>query len=241
MNLIVDIGNTCLKIALFEKNNLIEKSYLLDNYLDNIKNILSKNPVENSIVSNVGEINDELISVLNDNTDLVLFKNILKLPFKNTYSSKETLGQDRIALVSSASYQFPDENVLIIDAGTCITYDFKNHNNEYIGGGISPGIEMRFKSLNLFTSKLPLIDVFDDFELIGNNTKESLISGVVNGTTMEIDGIIQQYCEKFKNIRIILTGGDSKFLLKRIKNTIFADQNFLTKGLNYLLEANIEK
>ena len=241
MNLIVDIGNTCLKIALFEKNNLIEKSYLLDNYLDNIKNILSKNPVENSIVSNVGEINDELISVLNDNTDLVLFKNILKLPFKNTYSSKETLGQDRIALVSSASYQFPDENVLIIDAGTCITYDFKNHNNEYIGGGISPGIKMRFKSLNFFTSKLPLIDVFDDFELIGNNTKESLISGVVNGTTMEIDGIIQQYCDKFKNIRIILTGGDSKFLLKRIKNTIFADQNFLTKGLNYLLEANIEK
>ena len=241
MNLIVDIGNTCLKIALFEKNNLIEKSYLLDNYLDNIKNILSKNPVENSIVSNVGEINDELISVLNDNTDLVLFKNILKLPFKNTYSSKETLGQDRIALVSSASFQFPDENVLIIDAGTCITYDFKNHNNEYIGGGISPGIKMRFKSLNFFTSKLPLIDVFDDFELIGNNTKESLISGVVNGTTMEIDGIIQQYCDKFKNIRIILTGGDSKFLLKRIKNTIFADQNFLTKGLNYLLEANIEK
>jgi type III pantothenate kinase len=241
LNLIVDIGNTCLKIALFEKNNLIKKSYLLDNYLDNIKNILSKNPVENSIVSNVGEINDELISVLNDNTDLVLFKNILKLPFKNTYSSKETLGQDRIALVSSASYQFPDENVLIIDAGTCITYDFKNHNNEYIGGGISPGIKMRFKSLNLFTSKLPLIDIFDDFELIGNNTKESLISGVVNGTTMEIDGIIQQYCDKFKNIRIILTGGDSKFLLKRIKNTIFADQNFLTKGLNYLLEANIEK
>lgn len=241
MNLIVDIGNTCLKIALFEKNNLIEKSYLLDNYLDNIKNILSKNPVENSIVSNVGEINDELISVLNDNTDLVLFNNILKLPFKNTYSSKETLGQDRIALVSSASFQFPDENVLIIDAGTCITYDFKNHNNEYIGGGISPGIKMRFKSLNFFTSKLPLIDVFDDFELIGNNTKESLISGVVNGTTMEIDGIIQQYCDKFKNIRIILTGGDSKFLLKRIKNTIFADQNFLTKGLNYLLEANIEK
>ena len=129
MNLIVDIGNTCLKIALFEKNNLIEKSYLRDNYLDNIKSILSKNPVENSIVSNVGEINDELISVLNDNTDLVLFKNILKLPFKNTYSSKETLGQDRIALVSSASYQFPNENVLIIDAGTCITYDFKNHNN----------------------------------------------------------------------------------------------------------------
>ena len=241
MNLIVDIGNTYLKIALFEKNNLIEKFSFHHNYLDNIKNILSKNPVENSIVSNVGEINDELISVLNDNTDLVLFKNILKLPFKNTYSSKETLGQDRIALVSSASFQFPDENVLIIDAGTCITYDFKNHNNEYIGGGISPGIKMRFKSLNLFTSKLPLIDVFDDFKLIGNNTKESLISGVINGTTMEIDGIIQQYCDKFKNIRIILTGGDSKFLLKRIKNTIFADQNFLTKGLNYLLEANIEK
>jgi len=241
LNLIVDIGNTYLKIALFEKNNLIEKFFFHHNYFDNIKNILSKNPVKNSIISNVSEINDELISFLNENTRLVLLKDILKFPFKNTYSSKETLGQDRIALVSSASYQFSDENVLIIDAGTCITYDFKNHNNEYIGGGISPGIKMRFKSLNLFTSKLPLIDVFDDLKLIGNNTKESLISGVVNGTTMEIDGIIQQYCDKFKNIRIILTGGDSKFLLKRIKNTIFADQNFLTKGLNYLLEANIEK
>ena len=241
MNLIVDIGNTCLKIALFEKNNLIEKFSFHHNYLDNIKNILSKNPVENSIISNVSEINDELISFLNKNTRLVLLKDILELPFKNTYSSKETLGQDRIALVSSASYQFSDLNVLIIDAGTCITYDFKNHNNEYMGGGISPGIKMRFKSLNLFTSKLPLIDVFDDFDLIGNNTKESLISGVINGTIMEINGIIQQYCDKFENIRIILTGGDSKFLLKRIKNTIFADQNFLIKGLNYLLEANIEK
>jgi type III pantothenate kinase len=241
LNLIVDIGNTYLKIALFEKNNLIEKFFFHHNYFDNIKNILSKNPVKNSIISNVSEINDELISFLNENTRLVLLKDILKFPFKNTYSSKETLGQDRIALVSSASYQFSDENVLIIDAGTCITYDFKNHNNEYMGGGISPGIKMRFKSLNLFTSKLPLIDVFDDFDLIGNNTKKSLASGVVNGTIMEINGIIQQYHDKFENIRIILTGGDSKFLLKRIKNTIFADQNFLIKGLNYLLEANIKK
>ena len=168
----------------------------------------------------------------------MLVSNQLKIPFKNLYKSKNTLGQDRLALVSAAAFNFPNENVLIVDVGSCITYDFKNNNNEYLGGGISPGISMRFKSLNTFTSNLPLIDFDSIYQLIGNNTKNSITSGVVNGTISEINGIIQQYREEFKNIRIILTGGDSNFLLKRIKNTIFADQNFLLIGLNKLLEDN---
>jgi type III pantothenate kinase len=168
----------------------------------------------------------------------LLVSNQLKIPFKNLYKSKNTLGQDRLALVSAAAFNFPNENVLIVDVGSCITYDFKNNNNEYLGGGISPGISMRFKSLNTFTSNLPLIDFDNIHKLIGNNTKNSINSGVINGTISEINGIIQQYCEEFKNIRIILTGGDSNFLLKRIKNSIFADQNFLLVGLNKLLEDN---
>ncbi len=238
MNLILDVGNSLLKIALFEKSELIQKFKFSDNYKRNIEDIISNYKVTHSIISNVGRIDDSIINILKESTNLLLVSNQLKIPFKNLYKSKNTLGQDRLALVSAAAFNFPKENVLIVDVGSCITYDFKNNNNEYLGGGISPGISMRFKSLNTFTSNLPLIDFDSIYQLIGNDTKNSINSGVVNGIISEINGIIQQYREKFKNIRIILTGGDSNFLLKRIKNTIFADQNFLLIGLNKLLEDN---
>ena len=238
MNLVLDVGNSLLKIALFEKSELIQKFKFSENYKRNIEDIISKYKVTHSIISNVGRIDDSIINILKESTNLLLVSNQLKIPFKNLYKSKNTLGQDRLALVSAAAFNFPNENVLIVDVGSCITYDFKNNNNEYLGGGISPGISMRFKSLNTFTSNLPLIDFDSIYQLIGNNTKNSITSGVVNGTISEINGIIQQYREEFKNIRIILTGGDSNFLLKRIKNTIFADQNFLLIGLNKLLEDN---
>ena len=238
MNLVLDVGNSLLKIALFEKSELIQKFKFSENYKRNIEDIISKYKVTHSIISNVGRIDDSIISILKESTNLLLVSNQLKIPFKNLYKSKNTLGQDRLALVSAAAFNFPNENVLIVDVGSCITYDFKNNNNEYLGGGISPGISMRFKSLNTFTSNLPLIDFDNIHKLIGNNTKNSINSGVINGTISEINGIIQQYCEEFKNIRIILTGGDSNFLLKRIKNSIFADQNFLLVGLNKLLEDN---
>ena len=238
MNLILDVGNSLLKIALFEKSELIQKFKFSDNYKRNIEDIISNYKVTHSIISNVGRIDDSIINILKESTNLLLVSNQLKIPFKNLYKSKNTLGQDRLALVSAAAFNFPNENVLIVDVGSCITYDFKNNNNEYLGGGISPGISMRFKSLNTFTSNLPLIDFDSIYQLIGNSTKNSITSGVVNGTISEINGIIQQYREEFKNIRIILTGGDSNFLLKRIKNTIFADRNFLLIGLNKLLEDN---
>jgi type III pantothenate kinase len=238
VNLVLDVGNSLLKIALFEKSELIQKFKFSENYKRNIEDIISKYKVTHSIISNVGRIDDSIINILKKSTNLLLVSNQLKIPFKNLYKSKNTLGQDRLALVSAAAFNFPNENVLIVDVGSCITYDFKNNNNEYLGGGISPGISMRFKSLNTFTSNLPLIDFDSIYQLIGNSTKNSITSGVVNGTISEINGIIQQYREEFKNIRIILTGGDSNFLLKRIKNTIFADRNFLLIGLNKLLEDN---
>ena len=238
MNLVLDVGNSLLKIALFEKSELIQKFKFSENYKRNIEDIISKYKVTHSIISNVGRIDDSIINILKESTNLLLVSNQLKIPFKNLYKSKNTLGQDRLALVSAAAFNFPNENVLIVDVGSCITYDFKNNNNEYLGGGISPGISMRFKSLNTFTSNLPLIDFDSIYQLIGNNTKNSITSGVVNGIISEINGIMQQYREQFKNIRIILTGGDSNFLLKRIKNTIFADRNFLLIGLNKLLEDN---
>ena len=239
MNLVLDIGNSYIKIALFEKSELIQKFQFSDNFEKNILETLSNYEIKYSIISNVGKIENTIIELLNNTTNLLFLSNQLKFPFKNLYNSKNTLGQDRLALVSAAAFKFPKDNVLIIDAGSCITYDFKNFKNEYLGGGISPGISMRFKSLNSFTANLPLISSTNSFKLVGDTTKSSLISGVMNGTVSEINGIIKQYFEEFKNIKIILTGGDSNFLRKRIKNSIFADQNFLLKGLNKLLEDNI--
>ncbi|MBT5857451.1 MAG: type III pantothenate kinase, partial [Flavobacteriaceae bacterium] len=154
------------------------------------------------------------------------------------YSTKSTLGKDRIALVSAASIEFSNENVLIIDIGSCITYDFKNFNNDYLGGSISPGINMRYMSLNDQTANLPLLSRKNIKNFIGKSTEDSIHSGVINGVVKELNGVIEQYKNEFKEIRIILTGGDSKFLLNSIKNTIFAHSNFLLVGLNFLVEMN---
>ena len=238
LNLVIDLGNTSLKVALFEKNVMIDK-FVYQNYIfKNISNIFKNFNIHNSIISNVSNIDKNILDFLKINSNLISIDVSNDLLFYNLYKTKNTLGHDRIALVSAAAVDFPDQNVLVIDAGTCITYDFKNYKNEYLGGGISPGISMRFKSLNTETSKLPLSTIWLDNKLIGDDTLSSINSGVINGVIYEVEGVIAQYEEKFLNIKIILTGGDSNFLLKNIKNTIFADQNFLLKGLNYLLEAN---
>ena len=241
MNLIIDVGNSLLKIALFQKSDLVVKYDFSKSDKIDIDKIFKNYSIINSIVSNVSQISPDILTYLEKQTNLVLLNNKLKFPFKNLYKTKETLGQDRLALISASFFDFPNENVLVIDAGSCITFDFKNDKNEYLGGSISPGISMRIKSLNSFTTNLPLVTLDNYNELIGNDTKSSIKSGIVNGVIFEIEGVIDRYQHMFENIKIVLTGGDAKFLLKRIKNTIFADQNFLLKGLNNLLQVNNKK
>ncbi|MDC3265562.1 MAG: type III pantothenate kinase [Flavobacteriaceae bacterium] len=240
MNLVVDIGNSSLKVAIFDKKLMTSKFIYTNQSLNIFSDLFKNNVIDNCLISNVSTIDKNILDFLKINSNLFSINESINLPFINLYKTKNTLGHDRIALVSAAAIDFPDQNTLIIDTGTCITYDFKNSENEYLGGGISPGIQMRFKSLNSQTSKLPLSTINLDYKLIGDDTNSSINSGVVHGVISEINGIINQYQERFKNIKIILTGGDSNFLLKKIKNTIFADQNFLLKGLNYLLEDNIK-
>ncbi|MDB0043356.1 type III pantothenate kinase [Flavobacteriaceae bacterium] len=238
MNLVIDLGNSSLKVALFDKNVMTNKFIYTNQSLNTISDLFKNNVIDNSLISNVSTIDKNILDFLKINSNLISINESTDLPFINLYKTKNTLGHDRIALVSAAAINFSNENVLIIDAGTCITYDFKNSKNEYLGGGISPGISMRFKSLNNETANLPLSLINLENKLIGDDTLSSINSGVVNGVIYEIEGVVQQYKDRFNNIRIILTGGDSNFLLKKIKNTIFADQNFLLKGLNYLLEIN---
>ena len=240
MNLVVDIGNSSLKVAIFDKKLMTSKFIYTNQSLNIFSDLFKNNVIDNCLISNVSTIDKNILDFLKINSNLFSINESINIPFINLYKTKNTLGHDRIALVSAAAIDFPDQNTLIIDTGTCITYDFKNSENEYLGGGISPGIQMRFKSLNSQTSKLPLSTINLDYKLIGDDTNSSINSGVVYGVISEINGIINQYQERFKNIKIILTGGDSNFLLKKIKNTIFADQNFLLKGLNYLLENNIK-
>lgn len=238
MNLVLDIGNSLIKAGIFKNNALVESFTINNKSIKNLKQILETKNIQYSIASNVSKNNLDLINLLTNNTSFFKFNDDLELPFKNTYKSKKTLGEDRIGLISNAAISFPNENVLVIDLGTCITYDFLDKKNKYLGGNISPGIDMRYRSLNNQTYNLPLLKYSKTESLIGDNTKNSIHTGVFNGILGEINSFISMYEESFGKIRIILTGGNSKLLLNKIKNPIFTDSNFLLSGLNYLIELN---
>ncbi len=241
MNLIIDIGNTRTKIAVFEENKILKK-VTSDNQQINksIKRLQKEYVLINCIVSSVTKFDT---SVFKDDID---FKKIIELsqhtktPFINKYDTPSTLGVDRIALVSAAITKYPSQNVLVIDAGTCITYDFINTNKEYLGGAISPGIIIRYKALHEFTANLPKLEQ-SNFKLIGTNTESSIHSGVLNGFIQEIESIIGQYNTKYQNLTVVLTGGDTNFLAKKLKSTIFANPNFLLEGLSSILLHNLDE
>ncbi|WP_460217866.1 type III pantothenate kinase [Psychroserpens sp. MEBiC05023] len=240
MNLIVDVGNTYVKFAVYNQSKLKEKIVgELNDFQAIALDVLKEHPAINSaIVSSVGRLKSSHVDVLKAEIEVIELSHQLKLPFKNLYATPTTLGVDRIALVSASVEQFPDHNVLIIDAGTCITYDFININNEYLGGAISPGIRLRYRTLNNLTANLPLLDTEMPKDILGDSTHNSIHSGVVIGVLKEIDGIIDEYVKKYSDLTVILTGGDAKFLSNQLKNSIFANSNFLLEGLNFILEYN---
>ena len=240
MNLIVDVGNTFVKTAVFEGTKILaEYKFEHKLFIIKIEEIFNFYPnISYAIVASVAKLPENNIKALSVFCKVHQLSSKSKVPFKNLYATPETLGVDRIALITAAYYEYKNKNVLVIDAGTCITYDFLDDDGTYQGGAISPGINMRFKALNTFTANLPLINSNDLINFIGNSTKNSIISGVINGTINEIQGVISQYLLKFEGLTIILTGGDGDFLSKRLKSSIFANSNFLFKGLNYILELN---
>ena len=240
MNLIVDVGNTLVKFAIFKDGDLIyNNSFELSDFKKQYKSLKQDFPsLKKAIISSVGRLSKNQIDIIKNDLNVIELSSKTNLPFKNLYETPETLGVDRIALVSASVQKFPNKNVLIIDAGTCITYDFITSENHYLGGAISPGIRLRYKSLNNLTANLPLLKTEQPKSIIGNTTKTSIHSGVINGVINEIDGIINQYHENYSDLTVILTGGDTKFLSNQLKNTIFANSNFLLEGLNFILEYN---
>ncbi len=240
MNLIIDVGNSFVKLAVFKASKIEHKEVVeVEHAVERVKFIKETySTIKNVIISSVGKLNEKDIKFLDQHFTLTILNSKTKLPFKNLYETPKTLGVDRIALVSASVDKFPNNNVLIIDAGTCLTYDFINNENEYLGGAISPGLRMRYKALNNLTANLPLLDLETPENIIGNSTKKSIHSGVVNGVLKEIDGVIKDYKEEYSDLTVILTGGDANFLSKQLKSSIFANSNFLLKGLNYILQFN---
>ena len=248
MNLIIDIGNTFTKIAIYSENELI---YFQNNIENDYKSIVSESY---KVTEQYGNIKRAIISsVLNENNLLEEFlincgyfvinlTNKTLLPIKNLYKTPETLGKDRIAAVVGANNIFPDTNVLIFDAGTALTVDFVNLKNEYEGGNISPGLTMRYKALNEFTEKLPLFEVDTDFnKLFGQTTQEAIKAGVQNSIIFEINNYISVFKEKYTDLKVILTGGDVFFFDKNLKKNIFAETQLVLIGLNRILEYNAQK
>jgi len=240
MNLVIDIGNSKVKFFLFENNKTIYKE-ICDNqdFKKTLDSISNKNNIKNVISSSVSSNYDLYIEEsLNNSKYTSLSNDNLLIPFKNNYKTKKSLGQDRIALVSSAIYNYPNQDSLIIDLGTCITYDFVDSNKTYHGGAISPGFKLRYSSLNTYTSNLPLLELEETENIIGSTTNESIHSGIYNGVIAEVNNYIDLLKKEYPQLNVIIVGGFSKFLLNRIKNAIFANQDFLAQGLNYIINYN---
>ena len=239
MRLIVDIGNTFTKLGVSNNDNLITDLVSFPNNNYQINDYISSRKIKKAIISTVGENNPELIGLLNKlNISIVIFNKETPIPIINLYKTPETLGVDRLAAIVGGYSLFKNRNILIIDAGTALTIDFIKDKREYLGGNISPGMEMRFKSLNNFTEKLPLVSNNMNFSVIGNTTENALISGVQQGMINEIDGYIDYFTNKYENLKVILTGGDSFFFEKNIKNAIFANSELVLIGLNNILQYN---
>lgn len=236
MNLAIDIGNTTIKTGLFNGEDLLEKQYQAS--INDLKQLINVRKPLNVIASSTGS---ELFNDSEwDQVNILKLHSGLKFPFSINYATPETLGADRIAAVAGAIKLFPGENVLVIDMGTCVTYDFLSEEGIYYGGAISPGTEMRFKAMKMFTSRLPELPVPDTFpELTGTSTVDSMNSGVMNGLFFEMQGIINQYSEKYGQIKIILTGGSAYIFEKKFKGPIFANPDLVLIGLNVILQENV--
>lgn len=233
-----DLGNTRMKAAYFQNGKLTDLSILENDTVETIDNLLKKFNPRKTILSSVINHHPELENILTAKTKFHKLSHLSVLPFKTPVGKPETIGADRLALSAAAVYFFPKQHNLVIGLGSCVTYNFINKDHEFLGGGISPGMEMRMKALNQFTAKLPVIIPDGNVPLIGYDTATNILSGVVMGMANEIDGFISAYRQRYSNFNVHLTGGDIVHLAPHLKNQIFADPELIFKGLYAISEIN---
>ncbi|CAN5296117.1 type III pantothenate kinase [soil metagenome] len=238
ITLCFDFGNTRQKCAVFNKDKLTEIIILTEDLLQSVPDLLKKYHPYKTILSSVINHDPAIDEILRTTASHHQLSARSRLPFTTPVSKPETIGADRLAASAAACSLFRDQNNLVIVLGSCITYNMVNKYRQFLGGGISPGMEMRFKSLNTFTARLPLISPVNDIPLIGYDTRTNILSGVIIGMAKEIDGVIDEYSKKYLNFNVLLTGGDIAYFARHLKNKIFADPDLIFKGLYAISEHN---
>jgi type III pantothenate kinase len=233
-----DFGNTRKKVAVFKEAEIDKVILLPEDSVDAIQLLINEFQPARSILSSVIDHNIAIEELLVSKTKFHKLSHLTKVAFTTPVGKPETIGADRLALCAAAVHYYPDKNNLVIGMGSCVTYNFINKYHEFVGGGISPGMEMRLKALNYYTAKLPLIKADSNLPLIGYDTTTNILSGVVLGLAKEIDGFIDEYRERFRNFNVLLTGGDITYLGSHLKNKIFADPDLIFKGLYAISKVN---
>ncbi|MFN3299118.1 MAG: type III pantothenate kinase [Sediminibacterium sp.] len=238
ISLCLDFGNTRLKVAVFNGRDFQEEINLPEATVESITALMNQWKPKKVILSSVINHDPAIESIMAEQTAFHRLSHASLLPLTTPVGKPETIGADRLALVAAAVDLFPKQHNLVIGLGTCITYNFINNQHEFLGGSISPGMNMRFRAMHEQTALLPYIKAESPFPLIGYDTKTNLLSGVIWGMTKEIDGIIDEYALKYSNFNVLLTGGDMPFFVPHLKNRIFADPNLIFKGLYAISEFN---
>ena len=234
MYLTLDRGNTRLKAAVFDHHE-IQESWV-DPSPQQLLEAVNQWSVTKAIISSVGGGEAALVRLLEPTVEVSVLTTQLAVPIRNLYQSPRTLGTDRLAAVVGAKTCHPGMNCLVIDAGTSITYDLLDETGSYHGGGISPGIDLRYQALNDYTNKLPLVNNKDpQSPLIGVDTESSISSGVLHGSASEIEGLIRRYGDKFPNLKVLMCGGDAAFFESMLKASIFVVPHLVLIGLNAIL------
>ncbi|RAW03563.1 pantothenate kinase [Pseudochryseolinea flava] len=239
MNVVVDYGNTSAKVGIFKERRLVDK--IVFDSAEKLRGFLENYSGDYIIVSSVSVDATVVMDWARHFKAKFILTPSLPLPVVNRYATPQTLGVDRIAAACGAYELFPNQHCLAIDAGTCITYEFLDAGGNYLGGGISPGLRMRFEAMHTFTARLPLIQPVDQPALIGTSTEQCMQSGVIYGLCDEIEGIILRYHEKFGDLKVILCGGDARFFENKLKAAIFAVPELVLSGLNSILIYNVNR
>jgi type III pantothenate kinase len=240
MNLILDFGNTYKKIAVVSQREIVYLTAQKHIEVKDIVEIGTKYDIRNAILSSVVNDTEEIEHYLEERYTFIKLSQETRLPIKNAYETKNTLGSDRLACAVAAYEYFPNENVLVLQLGTCITSDFITKEGVYLGGSISPGMNMRFKALHYFSAKLPLMMYRRHHPVLGKSTQESIWSGVIHGIIAECNYLIDYYKSNYDSVKIILTGGNRRILKNTINNDVLSLKDFVIFGLNAILNYNVE-
>jgi type III pantothenate kinase len=239
--LVIDQGNTRLKAGLFRDRRLVRKVVLDKPMTAPLRSLCGKHAISAILLSSVSTTSGTFLKDLRKIAPVTLLTSDTELPISNRYKSPKSLGSDRVAAAAGAAALFPKQNVLIIDAGTCIKYDFLHRSTGYLGGSIAPGISLRLKVLHEATARLPLLKADVAAVLTGRDTRSSMLSGCVLAAALEAEGFIQAYRKRYKDVHVVVTGGDARYLSKHLNFSIFAAPDLVLFGLNSILQHDLSQ